>query len=262
MDIKLLITFIILNIFNVIIQTVKSIATVKCGKSVASVVNAIAYGLYTIVTVYMLCDLDLWLKALIVALCNLVGVFVVQSSKIVGEDGLIAKARKEITNLAEVETIEMTIAGKSTIENNRHLFWIVTGNEYQMHRYYPLEVIEVQWADYYNNIYDVLKKKDISLEDFEEMFSKYSPLLASRYDDLTQPIEDVTAYIETKDNYEYVLLEDIPELYGEAKDELVTTDNDFHVQMPWGYCGNEIFNGVRKAEVEAVQAEKLNAFSV
>ncbi len=78
MDIKLLITFIILNIFNVIIQTVKSIATVKCGKSVAAVVNAVAYGLYTIVTVYMLCDLDLWLKALIVALCNLVGVFVVK----------------------------------------------------------------------------------------------------------------------------------------------------------------------------------------
>ncbi len=103
---------------------------------------------------------------------------------------------------------------------------------------------------------------DISLEDFEEMFKKYSPLLASRYDDLTQPIEDVTKYIETKDNYEYVLLEDIPSLYGEAKDELVTDDNDFHVQMPWGYCGNEIFNGVRKAEVEAVQAEKLNALSV
>ncbi|MBQ2974412.1 MAG: hypothetical protein IJE19_08655 [Clostridia bacterium] len=103
---------------------------------------------------------------------------------------------------------------------------------------------------------------DISLEDFEKMFEKYSPLLASRYDDLTQPIEDVTAYIETKDNYEYVLLEDIPALYGEPKDELVTDDNDFHVQMPWGYCGNEIFNGVRQAEVEAVQAEKLNALSV
>ena len=101
-----------------------------------------------------------------------------------------------------------------------------------------------------------------SLEDFEEMFSKYSPLLASRYDDLTQPIEELTKYIETKDNYEYVLLEDIPELYGEAKDELATTDNDFHVQMPWGYCGNEIFNGVREAEVEAVRAEKLNALAV
>ena len=101
-----------------------------------------------------------------------------------------------------------------------------------------------------------------SLEDFEEMFAKYEPLLASRYDDLTQEIEPLTEHIENKDNYEYVLLEDIPELYGEAVDELATDDNDFHVQMPWGYCGNEIFNGVRQSEVGAVQAEKLNALAV
>ena len=75
---KLLIIFIILNIANVIIQTVKSLVTVKAGKGMASIVNAIAYGLYTIVTVYLMCDLDLWLKALIVALCNLVGVFIVK----------------------------------------------------------------------------------------------------------------------------------------------------------------------------------------
>ena len=75
---KLLSIFIILNIANVIIQTIKSICTIKCGKGVAALVNAIAYGLYTIVTVYMLCDLDLWLKALIVAMCNLVGVYVVK----------------------------------------------------------------------------------------------------------------------------------------------------------------------------------------
>ncbi len=103
---------------------------------------------------------------------------------------------------------------------------------------------------------------EISLDDFQKKFSKYSPLLASRYDDLTQNIEEVTKHIETKENCEYILLEDIPALYGQAKDELKTTDNDFHVQMPWGYCGNEIFNGGRKAEVEAAQAEKLNALSV
>ena len=80
---------------------------------------------------------------LLAAVC-IVGVYVVQSAKIVGEEGLIAKARKEIKNLAEAETLEMTVAGKSTIDNNRHLFWIITGNEYQMHRYYPLEVIEVE----------------------------------------------------------------------------------------------------------------------
>lgn len=84
---ELLIIFIVLNIANVIIQTVKSIATVKCGKVTAAIVNAVAYGLYTIVTVYMLCELDLYLKAGIVALCNLVGVYVV---KLIEE-----KARKD-----------------------------------------------------------------------------------------------------------------------------------------------------------------------
>ena len=84
---NLLIIFIVLNIFNVIIQTVKSIVTVKCGKTAAALTNAIAFGLYTVVTVYLMCDLALWLKALIVALCNLVGVYVV---KLIEE-----KARKD-----------------------------------------------------------------------------------------------------------------------------------------------------------------------
>ena len=39
----LLLTFIILNILNVIIHTVKSIATVKCGKTAAAIINAVAY---------------------------------------------------------------------------------------------------------------------------------------------------------------------------------------------------------------------------
>lgn len=75
---NLLVLFIILNIANVIIQTVKSIATVKCGKLMAAVANAAAYGLYTIVLVYMVCDLPLWQKVLIVAGANFIGVFVVK----------------------------------------------------------------------------------------------------------------------------------------------------------------------------------------
>ena len=87
MNYELLIVFIVLNIVNVIIQTVKSIATIKCGKGMASVVNAIAYGLYTVVVVYTVCDLPLWLKVVVVGLCNLVGVFCVKW----GEE----KARKD-----------------------------------------------------------------------------------------------------------------------------------------------------------------------
>ena len=75
---NLLVTFVIFNILNVIIQTVKSIATIKCNKWVASLVNAIAYGLYTYIVVLTVCELSLWVKVLVVALANLVGVFVVK----------------------------------------------------------------------------------------------------------------------------------------------------------------------------------------
>ena len=75
---NILVIFIVLNVLNVIIQTVKSICTIKCGKLMASLVNALAYGLYTVVLVYMSCDLTTWTKALIVALCNLIGVYVVK----------------------------------------------------------------------------------------------------------------------------------------------------------------------------------------
>jgi hypothetical protein len=87
MNYELLIVFIVLNIVNVIIQTVKSIATIKCGKGMAALVNAIAYGLYTVVVVYTVCDLPLWLKVVVVGACNLVGVFCVKW----GEE----KARKD-----------------------------------------------------------------------------------------------------------------------------------------------------------------------
>ena len=53
---NLLIMFIVLSIVNVILQTVKSICTVKCGKGVAALVNAIAFGLYTVVIVYTNAD--------------------------------------------------------------------------------------------------------------------------------------------------------------------------------------------------------------
>jgi uncharacterized protein YebE (UPF0316 family) len=78
MDWNLFWIFVVLNVVNVVIQTVKSIATIKCGKWSAAIINAVAYGLYTIVLVYTVCELDLWLKATVVAVANLVGVYVVK----------------------------------------------------------------------------------------------------------------------------------------------------------------------------------------
>ena len=87
MEMKLFILFVVMNIVNVIIQTVKSIATIKCGKAVAAIVNALAYGLYTYIVVLTMCDLPLLAKCLIVAGANFIGVYVV---KLIEE-----KARKD-----------------------------------------------------------------------------------------------------------------------------------------------------------------------
>jgi hypothetical protein len=85
---EMLIIFIVLTILNVVIQTIKSIATIKCGKWVAALVNAVAYGLYTYVIFFTSADgIDLHAKALITAFANLVGVYVV---KLIEE-----KARKD-----------------------------------------------------------------------------------------------------------------------------------------------------------------------
>lgn len=75
----MLIIFITLTILNVVIQTIKSIATIKCGKWIAALVNAVAYGLYTYVIFFTSADgIGLHTKALITALANLVGVYVVK----------------------------------------------------------------------------------------------------------------------------------------------------------------------------------------
>lgn len=75
---KLLTIFIIASIINVIIQTIKSIATIKCGKWASAIINAIAYGFYTWVVVLTVCDLDLWTKIIVTAVTNFVGVYVVK----------------------------------------------------------------------------------------------------------------------------------------------------------------------------------------
>ena len=75
---NLLIVFILANIINVIIQTIKSICTIKCGKGIAAIVNALAYGFYTYIVILMIADLPLFTKCLIVGLCNLIGVYIVK----------------------------------------------------------------------------------------------------------------------------------------------------------------------------------------
>lgn len=71
-------SYVIFNVINVVIQTIKSIATIRCGKTIAAIVNAVAFGLYTYIVILMNSDIPLWFKIGTVAIANLIGVWVVK----------------------------------------------------------------------------------------------------------------------------------------------------------------------------------------
>lgn len=92
---NLLIIFILLSIVNVIFSTIKSIATIKSGPWVASIVSALYYGYYNIVLIYTVADFPLWQKVMVTAGC----VFIVKYGE--------AKTRKE-----RLWKVELTVPTK------------------------------------------------------------------------------------------------------------------------------------------------------
>lgn len=74
----LLVGFIIATLINVILSTLKSVITVKGGKLVASIVNAISYGFNTIV-IKSISDVELWIAIVVTVAANLVGVYIALS---------------------------------------------------------------------------------------------------------------------------------------------------------------------------------------
>jgi uncharacterized protein YebE (UPF0316 family) len=114
----LFIQFVIFNVLNVIIQTVKSIATIKCGKMVASIVNAVAYGLYTYIIVLTNCELSLLTKCLVVASASFIGVYAVKYFE--------EKARKDKLWKVELTVpVEYTEAVNEALVNIPHSFLYV-----------------------------------------------------------------------------------------------------------------------------------------
>lgn len=114
---ELIMTFIILNVLNVIIQTAKSIVTIKCGKTVAALVNAVAYGLYTVVIVYTVADIDLWLKVIVVALANLIGVYIVKYFEEKGRKDKLWKVEATIDKKVDWKAIDKELKEKDISHN-------------------------------------------------------------------------------------------------------------------------------------------------
>lgn len=71
--------FVILNFINVLVNTARSLVTVKGGKWVASVMNAICYGYYTVIIVITATyEMPLLMKCIAVAIVNFIGVFTIK----------------------------------------------------------------------------------------------------------------------------------------------------------------------------------------
>lgn len=77
-DVGLLILFVVLTIINVILNTARTIITVKGGLFWSSFIAAVAFGFYVVVIVYTVCDLPLWMKAVVTAAANFVGTYFVK----------------------------------------------------------------------------------------------------------------------------------------------------------------------------------------
>lgn len=76
---KFFILFTICTAVNVLLSTVKSIITVKGGKAMAAIINAITYGFYTYIIILTNGDgLSSFTKMAITAVCNLVCVYIVK----------------------------------------------------------------------------------------------------------------------------------------------------------------------------------------
>ena len=77
MNLSFLMLYCGLSFVNVVMQTVKSLCTVKCSTIVSATVNAIAYGLYVYVIFFTNAEgLSLLGKAIITAAANFSGVYI------------------------------------------------------------------------------------------------------------------------------------------------------------------------------------------
>ena len=76
MNMNFLLLYCALCFVNVVIQTLKSLCTIKCKTFVSACINALAYGIYTYVIFFTNAEgLSLFGKACITAIANFTGVY-------------------------------------------------------------------------------------------------------------------------------------------------------------------------------------------
>jgi uncharacterized protein YebE (UPF0316 family) len=123
---KFLLTFAILSIVNVIFSTIRSITTIKSGKTIASLVSGGYFAFYNIVLLYTVADFPMWQKCLITFCCNVIGVWLVKW----GEE----KLRKD-----KLWLVKITIPTKSFDDIKQELEGNISFTYFNLEKYFVLD---------------------------------------------------------------------------------------------------------------------------
>jgi len=75
---KFFVVFVVLSAVNVVFSTIRSITTIKSGKTVASLISGGYFAFYNIMLIYTVMDFPMWEKCVITFVCNVVGVWIVK----------------------------------------------------------------------------------------------------------------------------------------------------------------------------------------
>lgn len=119
--------FVVLNFINVLVNTARSITTVKGGKWIASIMNALCYGYYTVIIVITATyEMPLIMKCIAVAIVNFIGVFTVKfcEEKMQKDKKWVFFATAKIANNAILD-----VATKLKTLDIKLLYTIVIPNE-------------------------------------------------------------------------------------------------------------------------------------
>lgn len=160
---KILILYLMLQITNVILATIKSIVTIKGSKLSAALMNALSYSVNIIVVIYTVMDFSIWIKILITAITNFAGTYLgVYITEKLRKDRLWEIKATVITvndyiNIKNALKTQPDIKYNSmTLDDNQgYLFYVYTKNKQQ-----SKIVRDILWQ---NNAYTVADEPTVTL---------------------------------------------------------------------------------------------------
>ena len=160
---KILILYLMLQITNVILATIKSIVTIKGSKLSAALMNALSYSVNIIVVIYTVMDFSIWIKILITAITNFTGTYLgVYITEKLRKDRLW-EIKATVITVNDYINIKNALKAQSHIkynsmtldDNQGYLFYVYTKNKQQ-----SKIVRDILWQ---NNAYTVADEPTVTL---------------------------------------------------------------------------------------------------